>query len=94
MLTVDGPIEQPDTYFSLWTATEAGIRDLGKLRQTIEKASAMRSTASTVPAAMEASASQSDTSAPRESKTRVLSNIGQEVIAIAPRARPVGKSPR
>lgn len=41
MRTVTGPIEQPDTYFSLWTATDAGIRDLGKLRQTIEKASAM-----------------------------------------------------
>jgi uncharacterized protein with GYD domain len=41
MLQVDKPIGKPDTYFSLWTATEAGIRDVSKLKQTIEKASAM-----------------------------------------------------
>jgi uncharacterized protein with GYD domain len=41
MRHVDQPIQKPDTYFSLWTATEAGIRDLSKLRQSIEKASAM-----------------------------------------------------
>ena len=41
MLQSDKSTKTPDTYFSLWTLTDTGVRNVELLRQTIEKASAM-----------------------------------------------------
>ena len=39
--TGDRPTTKRDTYFSLWSVTDEGIRNVERLRATIEKASAM-----------------------------------------------------